>query len=497
MPYLHCSGERWPQRSLNISNYRRIKADPRLQLRLPLEVETRIAPMRRDAIASLLSVNRPKAACLFSSAGIGELGIERCGIEIACANEIVPYRAALYRRNFPNHDLIEGDIWGVQDEVVDRTREKLDGEDLFLLYATPPCQGMSSNGMGRLKWEVSQGRRHEEDVRNRLIIPTIDIALKLKPRWLLLENVPGMRYTNIRDNSGSFTNIITYIAQALGEEYAGKAEVVKCEDFGIPQKRRRLVTIFTRDPAGKAFFYNNGESFFHPSMKEPQKTLRDAVAHLPRLDAKSGEHQRLDFHPYHYVNVMDSRKYWWIENTPEGDTAFNNQCVNPACGFRDNRRQKDAQIDGKWTSDKNTPIYCARCGHLLPRPTVQGADGSMRLLKGFHSAYRRMKWDEPARALTQNFIYEASDNKVHPEQNRVLSVLEALIVQSVDRYEYHFDLGNESIGTARIAEILGESVPPYLIEKICQTMIAISFGAQRIHPAEAVGLESIFNETSA
>jgi DNA (cytosine-5)-methyltransferase 1 len=85
-----------------------------------------------------------------------------------------------------------------------------------------------------------------------------------------------------------------------------------------------------------------------------------------------------------------------------------------------------------------------------------------------------MKWDEPARTLTQNFIYEASDNKIHPTQNRVLSVYEAMIVQTISRYDYRFCADGSEVSTARLAEVIGESVPPYLIEKICRMMISTS-----------------------
>jgi len=417
---------------------------------------------------------RLKSMCLFSSAGIGELGIQRCGIDVVCANEFDPLRIALYRENFVNHEILEGDIWDLKEQILTTARGKLGGEELFLFYATPPCQGMSTNGIGRLKWEISQGRRDQEDLRNRLIIPTMQIAQELNPLWLLLENVPGMRHTEIRDEAGRFVNIVDYIAEQLGPDYVGRAEVVACEDFGIPQKRRRLVTIFTRDQQGKDYFISNGGTFFGNRMKEPRKTLRSAISHLPPLDARPGKNDKKDFHRYHYVNVMNQEKYKWIENTTEGDTAFNNQCINPSCRFNGNPRHKDERKDGKWISSKKTPIYCDRCGELLPRPVIREADGSLRLLKGFHSAYRRMKWDEPARTLTQNFIYEASDNKVHPEQNRVLSVLEALIIQSIDRYSYKFEINGKDIGTAKIAEVIGESVPPYLIEKICHMMIQVS-----------------------
>ena len=78
---------------------------------------------------------RLKAASLFSSAGIGELGIEAAGLEIVLANELIAARAALYRANFA-HEMLEGDISEKKDEFIERTRTQLGAEELFLLYAT-------------------------------------------------------------------------------------------------------------------------------------------------------------------------------------------------------------------------------------------------------------------------------------------------------------------------------------------------------------------------
>jgi len=416
--------------------------------------------------------SRLKAASLFSSAGIGELGIEAAGLAIVLANELLSSRAALYRANFA-HEMLEGDISEKKSEFIERTRTQLGEEELFLLYATPPCQGMSSNGMGKLKSEVASGRRNHEDQRNRLIIPAMDVAVALRPRWLLLENVPGMETTEIRTTGHRWENIISYVRKRLGRDYVGGAQVIACEDFGVPQRRKRLITIFTRDANAKKFYETNGGSFFAPDMKEARVTLRDAIGSAPPLDAKAGHNEARWFHPYHYVPVMTDLKYHWVQHTKEGNTAFNNQCVNPDCGCTTNPGHRDVQVDGKWVSSKEIPIYCHECGHLLPRPHVVEA-GKARLLRGFHSAYRRMKWDETARTLTQNFIYEASDNKIHPSQNRVLSVYEAMVLQTINRYKYAFEINGKAISTAQIAEVIGESVPPYLIEKICRMMVAAS-----------------------
>ncbi|MGB4116023.1 MAG: DNA cytosine methyltransferase [Polaromonas sp.] len=413
-----------------------------------------------------------KAVSLFSSAGIGDLGVQAAGIQIVLANELLPSRVALYRENF-EHEILEGDVLQLKKQLIESTVRALQGDELFLLHATPPCQGMSSNGMGKLKAEIASGRRHEEDARNRLIIPTMDIAVALKPRWLLLENVPGMERTTIRTSGSHIANIIDYVKRRLGTDYVGAPQVIACEDFGIPQRRKRLITIFTRDPGGKQYFEKNGNSFFSQSMQEPRRTLRDAIAHSPALDAIPGANEARFFHPYHYVPVISERKRTWVRHTKEGDTAFNNQCINPQCLCQDNPGHVDVKIKGKWVSSKEIPIYCLKCGELLPRPHVVEGDGP-RLLRGFHSAYRRMKWDEPARTLTQNFIYEASDNKIHPTQDRVLSIYEAMVLQTISRYDYQFCAGGVDISPAKIAEVIGESVPPYLFQKICMMMLGCS-----------------------
>lgn len=443
-------------------------------------------PQREQQTRSL------KALSLFSSAGIGDLGVQAAGVQVVLANELLGQRVALYRENF-KHEILEGDIRQLKKQIVASTSNALGDDELFLLYATPPCQGMSSNGMGKLKAEIASGRRDAEDARNRLIIPTMDIAVELRPRWLLLENVPGMESTVIRTTGTRTANIIDYVKRRLGAEYIGRAEVIACEDFGIPQRRKRLITIFTRDPVGKKYFETNGGTFFSSEMRERRRTLRDAISTFPPLDAKKGMNEARSFHRYHYVPVMSDLKHFWVQHTKEGDTAFNNQCINPSCLSQENQGHSDVKVDGKWVSSKEIPIHCVACGTLLPRPHVLENDGP-RLLRGFHSAYRRMKWDEPARTLTQNFIYEASDNKVHPTQNRVLSVYEAMVAQTISKYDYQFSIGGVDISTAKIAEVIGESVPPYLVQKICMMMTNCSLGggidprSVKGFPDAAVGL---------
>jgi len=372
--------------------------------------------------------------------------------------------------------MFDGDIWKLKEKIIRFVNDSVDQDKLNLVYATPPCQGMSTNGVGKLKAEIRAGNRPMEDTRNRLIIPAMDIICSLKPQWVLFENVPNMKNTVIRIDDG-FENILDYISKRLGNDYFGRGEVLTCSDYGIPQIRKRLITLFTRNKKGKQYFTSNGGTFFPKHEKTKPLTLRDAIGSFPPLDSVRGKESHSSFHPLHYVGIMKPQKYWWVSNTKEGQTAYNNQCINSDCMFQDNELHVDILQNGSWQSNKNTPIRCKKCGSLLPRPTIiDSKTKERRLIRGFHSAYRRMKWDEPSRTLTKNLFFEASDNKIHPEQNRVLSIYEALVIQTIDDYDYCWTVKGNQVSRGQISKVIGESVPPKLIDFIAKKIIDINEG---------------------
>lgn len=422
-------------------------------------------------------LKQKKVLSLFSSAGIGELGVKASGLDIVLSNELLEDRCNLYRENFPETENLCGDIWTLQDTIIKKWKEK-SADAPFLVYATPPCQGMSFNSVGRIQYEIREGRRPKEDPRNRLIIPTIEIIKALQPEWVLLENVPDMQYTIIRTENNEYKNIIDYVTEELSPSYVGRAEVVNCADYGIAQTRVRLITIFTRKAKGKSFFKNN-QSFMplrtHSISGDEGKhkwvTLRDAIGDFPVLSAEKGKNKDKN-NKWHIVPIMKAEKFWWVKNTPYNETAYNNQCVE--CGYSENPRHGMCMVDGIHQAKKDTPIYCERCGALLPRPTmIDKVTGIRRRIKGFDSAYRRMIWDSPCPTLTQNFQYEASDKKLHPTQNRVLSVYEAMCLQTIAEYDYNFSIDGKDITRNLCCQIIGESVPPRLIEMICKQILAI------------------------
>ena len=426
------------------------------------------------------------AVSLFTSGGIGDLAVRQAGFDILVSNEKLEDRHALFASNFPSTCAITGDIWTQADRIESETRQRLAGRGLHLLYATPPCQGMSKNGRGKLLSAVRAGRKPALDERNRLIVPTMQVACALKPETVLLENVPEMAGTMILDEHGNPTAILDYVERCLGTEYAGRAEVVEFADYGVPQCRQRLITVYSRNPRLADWLAACGTLMPAPTHsahardgKRRWVTVRDAIGDVPPLDAGSAESATSGL-PFHRVPLLDERKYWWVEHTRPERSAFDNQCC--ACGFAENPTHTSRRDDrGINRASRSTPLYCARCGEMLPRPSVE-RDGRRELMRGYTSAYKRMAYDKPASALTRNLSYACSDNKLHPEQNRVLSLFEAFRIHTLDQYDYAWQRADgRKVSDKTIREVIGESIPPTGLQAIIDHLVAIARGEKSPH----------------
>ncbi len=424
--------------------------------------------------------NKRKAVSLFCSSGIGDLGLQANNIDTVVACELLPERMRLFTQNHPEAQPFCGDIWTLKDKIIDYYNQTYK-ENPFILIATPPCQGMSSNGMGTILNNLKKGIRPEFDPRNKLIIPAVDVVKALKPYWVIFENVPNMVNTIIEDGNGGI-NIIDYICRELGDEYVGKPQVVDAADYGVPQHRNRLITILTRCPMGVKEYKGKGTLLPLPSHSENKTiftekwiTLRDAISKLPAISSEKG-HNIDEHNPLHKVPVLDKIKLSWVHNTPEGQTAMNNQCINPKCMYQGNALHGTKHnSEGVNRANTDTPLYCEKCGSLLPRPyTIDKKTGNKRIMKAFTSAYKRMSWDVPASTLTQNLQYACSDNKLHPTQDRVLSLYEGLIIQTIANYPYSFVVDGKIVPDGLIRDTIGESVPPLLMDKIIKHIIEIS-----------------------
>ena len=415
---------------------------------------------------------------LFSGGGIGDLALRSAGVDVLVASELLPDRASVFRSNYPTATMIQGDIRETKESIIEEVQDKLQGRTLDILFATPPCQGMSKNGRGKLLRGVRSGVKPKLDERNRLALDAVEIALSLRPNLVVFENVPEMQNALI-EYEGQVRDLLELISEILAPDYEGRWDVVEFADYGVPQRRQRLITVFTLKsslsmPLNKWAVLPAPTHSQNPSMfTRPWVTVDDALANVPSLDAantRTASHERI---PFHRVPTLDDAKYFWVSNTPPGKGAFDNQCVNPSCGFDKNPTHGSKHnSEGINQSNRNTPLNCLKCGDLLPRPWVK--DGSKyRLMSGFTSAYKRMRGDLPASALTRNLSYACSDQKLHPREHRVLSLHEAFILHTVNAYDFVWSRDDgKKLSDKTIREIMGESIPPKGLEVIFKHLIA-------------------------
>jgi DNA (cytosine-5)-methyltransferase 1 len=394
-----------------------------------------------------------KAISLFSSYGLGDLGLRAAGAEIALMAELLPQRCAYLRRNFPEARVEEGDLSDPARlrEVLDAADRLLSGQPPFLLVATPPCQGMSTNGAGKIARAVEAGCREKLDPRNRLVLSALEAVKRLRPAWVVFENVVQMRNTQI-EYAGALRRILDIVEGELAPEgYSGGALPVDFRRYGVPQDRNRLITVY-------GLRASQSVNLIPPPDAETPITLRQAIGRMEPLDAKD---KPRGSDPLHRVKMMNDRLYGWVAAcTKEGATAYDNQC---GCGCRDNPTTPGMQGAG-------CPTHCKACGALLPRPMVSKPGSPPRIVSGFRTAYKRMSWDSPAPTVTMNLMTPSSDNKLHPQQNRTLSPAEAAVLQTVDRYKYDW---GESPTDRELCDALGEAVPPLFFEKLLRHIASL------------------------
>jgi len=95
----------------------------------------------------------------------------------------------------------------------------------------------------------------------------------------------------------------------------------------------------------------------------------------------------------------------------------------------------------------------------------------------FYVRLQRMAYDKPSSALTRNLSYACSDNKVHPEQNRVLSLLEAFRLHTLDQFSYQWKgASGRRVADKTVRDVIGESIPPAGLKVILDHVVGIHSG---------------------
>ena len=185
-------------------------------------------------------------ASFFSGVGGLDLGFERAGIHTVSVSEIDPYACAVLAERFPDapnlgsiteveaNDIPEADIWS----------------------GGFPCQDLS----------VAGKRAGFAGKRSSLAFTFLDLVEQRRPRWLVLENVPGL----FSSNNGADFGRLLYEMEQLG--YGVSWRTLDARYFGVAQRRRRVFIVgsLESDRAAEVLLECEGCER-HPSPRQPQR----------------------------------------------------------------------------------------------------------------------------------------------------------------------------------------------------------------------------------
>lgn len=377
---------------------------------------------------------------LFSGAGIGEYGLKLAGGECLGACEIDEHRRNVHAKNIGSAGLFSN-IVSDKKKLVERVLSTKLNVDL--LIASPPCQGFSTANAKRGKREDPE--HASRDSRNTLFFEALDIAVVLNPKFIVFENVPNFPNRMVHNRTNTKTDTILNFMKAILCNYRGHSLDLCVSDYGIPQRRKRSIILFVRQDIDRdSKLFELIQNKFNFKIYNNPTNLREVFEGLDSLDAKSLITSYSKSDELHQVPVATEARYSWISDIPKdsGKSAWENACTR--------------------CYDQSTPIFeviCRTCGtNMYNRPHVQEKD-YIRAIKGFKTSYKRMLSNEISPTITTNSNSFSSDMKIHPYENRVLSVREVALIQTIP-YSFYWPPEQFFKSKHLIREMIGEAIPP-------------------------------------
>ncbi len=332
----------------------------------------------------------------FSGCGGTSCGFESAGMEIVLGLDNDRDAAKTFQLNFPKSKFICDDIRALPTTALKPLIKKRLGKTLFCGCA--PCQPFSNQNNNKKK----------RDERINLLNEFGRFVAFYKPDFVFVENVPGMQ--SVKQRKGPF-KIFTALLDSLGYSYEYK--VVAASNYGVPQKRERLVLLASRNFQVDFPKPTHGTGTDNPLYT----TVKDWIDGLPVLQA--GESDPAD--PDHRASVLSEINLARIKSTPEG-------------GGREN-----------WPINLWLECHKKYDGHT--------------------DVYGRLSWNKPASGLTTKCISYSNGRFGHPEQDRALSVREAACLQTFPRqYKFVGDLKSK-------ARQIGNAVPPLFAQVFAESLI--------------------------
>ena len=341
-----------------------------------------------------LDLSRPvRVFDFFCGCGGASAGLRAAGMEIALGLDNDPDARRTFEANFPRAKFLADDIRAVPASALDDAVREQAGSPL-LFNACAPCQPFSRQ---------HRGPPREQDERVALLDHFLRFVRRHSPELVLAENVPGLRDGDV---GGEVFERLVLSLRSLG--YSTTHRVVRSQDYGVPQRRSRLVllaSVFGPVPFPEP---THGTGTPHAEFA----TVGDWIGTLPAIAA--GETHRSD--PNHRAARLSQLNLRRIRATPPG---------------------------GGWP---DLPP------ELMPASRRSG-------FSGFTDVYGRLKWDAPAPALTTRCISYSNGRFGHPHQDRAISVREAACLQTFSRdFVFAGNLNSQ-------ARQVGNAVPALLAQR--------------------------------
>lgn len=375
----------------------------------------------------------PTCIDLFSGAGGLAIGFRQAGWAIVAANDFNTAAGETFRLNFPESTFLEGPVSKVTAEGLLGGRDIALGE-VDVLIGGPPCQSFSYNNH----------QRNAEDDRARLFSSYLKIVSEIRPKCLVMENVPGI----LTIGGGK---VIEEIRHTLADmEYDCRIVTLSAEQFGTPQVRRRvfilasrigdaaeLVPIPTHRPSKAGT--ENGRPLLAPI------TVGQAIGDLPAI----GNEDAPQVSRYGTEDVTDP----FQESMRAGSNALYNHVCHRLT-----------------TVNLNRIIHIPEGGNWRDIPREMLPAGMQRARLSDHTK----RYGRLARAGLASTLLTKCDPHwgayVHPTQDRTISVREAARLQGFpDTFRFAGDrLGAqyEQVGNAvpaPVARAIGERVAAHIV----------------------------------
>lgn len=381
----------------------------------------------------------PTYVSLFSSAGVGCYGFKMAGFECVATNELIARRLDVQRFNRKcrlESGYILGDVSddAVRAELLAEIErwERDEGLDrVDVVVATPPCQGMSV---------ANQKKRATEIVRNSLVVESLRVIERIRPRFFVLENVPAFARTECVDADGSRRSIGDAVEAHLGRDYDYEFRVMNFKDFGSCSSRRRTLVVGVARDAG----LDVTPADLYPD-PVPERTLREVIGGMRPL-TRFGEIDDADI--YHAFRVYPEYMRAWISGLAEGASAFDN--ADPA-------RRPHRVVDGR----------------VVPHRHASSQ---------WRTKYARQSWDRVGACVHTRNDQLGSQSTIHPRDDRVFSVRELMrlmtvpdsfrwvaedeaVLNALPEAEKRAFLKREEI---KIRQSLGEAVPTEIFHAVAE-----------------------------